>query len=267
VLNVQNSRAIILAAGLSTRMGSLAAGRPKCLLELHGLSVLQHQLDALHQLGVGRVTIVTGHGAEAVRAAAGEQAEFIHFDGYAGGNNLRTLHHARTLLEGDVVVLFADVLLTMATLGDLVRHSAPMALLVDESTCRPDTMRVRLENDRVVDIGPHIGVGGGHGNFVGVAAFRAAGTLALRGELDAIGTDPALAQHYYTEALRRLAGRGEPVSAVSTRGAPWLELDTPPDVEMAARQDFYAVPNSNGTRRVRVFGSDRAGASGRHGER
>jgi len=175
VLNVQNSRAIILAAGLSTRMGSLAAGRPKCLLELHGLSVLQHQLDALHQLGVGRVTIVTGHGAEAVRAAAGEQAEFIHFDGYAGGNNLRTLHHARTLLEGDVVVLFADVLLTMATLGDLVRHSAPMALLVDESTCRPDTMRVRLENDRVVDIGPHIGVGGGHGNFVGVAAFRAAG--------------------------------------------------------------------------------------------
>ena len=40
-------KAVILAAGMGTRLSPLTNSRPKCLVEVHGKSILQHQLESL----------------------------------------------------------------------------------------------------------------------------------------------------------------------------------------------------------------------------
>jgi choline kinase len=50
-------KAIILAAGLGSRLSQVTSGRPKCLLELHGKAILLHQLDLLATCGITEVTI------------------------------------------------------------------------------------------------------------------------------------------------------------------------------------------------------------------
>jgi molybdenum cofactor cytidylyltransferase len=57
--------AVVLAAGSASRMGH----RPKCLLELHGVPLIQRQLMALSQAGVAEVVVVLGHYAEDIQAA------------------------------------------------------------------------------------------------------------------------------------------------------------------------------------------------------
>jgi CTP:molybdopterin cytidylyltransferase MocA len=54
--------AVLLAAGSGSRLG----GRPKCLLKLDGVPLLQRTLDALRGAGVAEIVVVTGHHAERI---------------------------------------------------------------------------------------------------------------------------------------------------------------------------------------------------------
>ena len=53
---------LVLAAGAGNRMGN----RPKCLLQLNGMSLLERQLQALSLAGVRPVGVVLGHHAERI---------------------------------------------------------------------------------------------------------------------------------------------------------------------------------------------------------
>jgi bifunctional UDP-N-acetylglucosamine pyrophosphorylase / glucosamine-1-phosphate N-acetyltransferase len=65
------SNVVIMAAGKGTRMKSAL---PKVLHKLAGRSLLQHVLAAGAQLGASRTVLITGHGADAVEAAASAAA-------------------------------------------------------------------------------------------------------------------------------------------------------------------------------------------------
>ena len=53
---------LVLAAGAGSRMGN----RPKCLLQLNGMSLLERQLQALSLAGVRPLGVVLGHHAERI---------------------------------------------------------------------------------------------------------------------------------------------------------------------------------------------------------
>ena len=55
--------AIVLAAGTASRMG----GRPKCLLQRDGQTLLQRLLERLEAAGIDETVLVLGHHAEAVQ--------------------------------------------------------------------------------------------------------------------------------------------------------------------------------------------------------
>ena len=57
--------AIVLAAGTASRMG----GRPKCLLQRDGQTLLQRLLERLEAAGIDETVLVLGHHAEAVQMA------------------------------------------------------------------------------------------------------------------------------------------------------------------------------------------------------
>ena len=234
-------KAIILAAGQGTRIAPLSGGGPKCLLPLHGRSILEWQLDVLAACGVADVTIALGHRADAVRAAAGPRAQYITYPGYARTNNLHTLQHCRRALHGEIAILFADVLVERTALARCLASAADFTLLVDTEQRLPGTMRIRLAGEVVVDIGAHVTPEDASGNFVGIAAFSRRGTRLLRGEIDAMVGEGGYERSYYTEALARLAARGERVGTVRVEGARWREVDTEEDYRLASGESFYVV--------------------------
>jgi mannose-1-phosphate guanylyltransferase len=61
-------RALILAAGLGTRLRPLTLAEPKCLVSIGGQPLLDYWLNALFAGGIERILINTGYLAERVRA-------------------------------------------------------------------------------------------------------------------------------------------------------------------------------------------------------
>ncbi len=68
--------AILLAAGVSRRMGTL-----KALLDWHGRPLIMHQIVALRQAGADEVVVVLGHRADELQARIGANR-----DVYEAGN-------------------------------------------------------------------------------------------------------------------------------------------------------------------------------------
>jgi bifunctional UDP-N-acetylglucosamine pyrophosphorylase / glucosamine-1-phosphate N-acetyltransferase len=114
---------VIMAAGKGTRMKSAL---PKVLHKLAGQSLLHHVLQTAAGLQADGIVVVTGHGAEAVEAAAG--AGGLHFvrqqpqlgTGHAARQAVPALH-----AEGTTLILNGDVpLIEASTMQSLVQASA-----------------------------------------------------------------------------------------------------------------------------------------------
>ena len=75
-------KAIILSAGQGSRLGHLVDGRPKCLIDFNGRTLLDRQLDTLEANGVHEAVVVTGFHDELVNEAIARRT---------GGPNVRTV--------------------------------------------------------------------------------------------------------------------------------------------------------------------------------
>ena len=61
-------RGIILAAGKGSRLNGTAGDKPKCLVEIGGITLLERQIRALELAGVDDIAVVVGCQADRVRA-------------------------------------------------------------------------------------------------------------------------------------------------------------------------------------------------------
>ena len=60
-------RAIVLAAGMGTRLLPLTRDRPKCLVELAGRPLLERQIAVLRRVGIDDISVVTGYRSDQVK--------------------------------------------------------------------------------------------------------------------------------------------------------------------------------------------------------
>jgi bifunctional UDP-N-acetylglucosamine pyrophosphorylase / glucosamine-1-phosphate N-acetyltransferase len=131
---------VILAAGQGTRMKS---SLPKVLHRLLGKPMAWYTLQAARCLQSTKPVIVVGHGADQVKKALGEQAEFVLQEQLLGTGH--AVMQVESVLRGKselLLVIYADMpLLSGETLKKLVEtagsHDGPITLL----TVRTDETR------------------------------------------------------------------------------------------------------------------------------
>jgi NDP-sugar pyrophosphorylase family protein len=116
----------ILAGGLATRLGPLAAGKPKALVEIAGRPFLDHQLALARAWGVRRVVVCAGHRGAMVEAhlraspPAGLEVRCAH-DGERLLGTAGALRAAAARLGPWFLVLYGDSYLDPAPPLDVLR--------------------------------------------------------------------------------------------------------------------------------------------------
>lgn len=101
--------AIILAAGMGTRLRLLTNDRPKCLVEVNGIPMVERQIQFLKEKGIEDITLISGYKAEALDYLKDKYGVDIVFnDRYDTCNNINSLYivrdrfHDTYVMEGDV---------------------------------------------------------------------------------------------------------------------------------------------------------------------
>jgi choline kinase len=236
-------KAIILAAGKGTRLDG-AAVKPKCLVEIGGLTLLERQIETLRDANIRKIVVVVGFGAERIRAACDSEIDFVENNRFAETSSMYSLWLAREHLLDGFVVLNSDVLFHPELLSNLLESSRPDELLLSriEDQSGPlgdEEMKVKLRGDLVVDISKQIDPVDADGENVGIVKFSAAGAKVLVDYMDEL--IPAGAEKEWAPRAFLEFARHHPLHALSTSGLPWIEIDFPEDYQRAVTEVYPQI--------------------------
>ena len=93
-------KAIILAAGMGTRLRPITLTTPKSLIEVAGTSLIERQIEFLRAKGIEDIIVVTGYLAEKFDFLKDQYGvTLIHNDQYESYNNFYTMYLVRHYLS------------------------------------------------------------------------------------------------------------------------------------------------------------------------
>lgn len=147
----------ILAGGLATRLGPIAAQTPKLLVEVAGEPFFNHQLRLLKAAGLTRLVLCAGHLGDRIVDRYGDGAAWgvkidYSFDGSTALGTGGALVQALPQLGAAFYVLYGDSYLTIdyRAVGQAFLDSRKPALMtVFENRNAYDTSNVWLEDGRI----------------------------------------------------------------------------------------------------------------------
>jgi len=234
-------KAVILAAGVGSRLAPLTNDRPKVLVEVGGRSFLFRQLDLLARAGIASedVVVVGGYRIDRLRdelARGGYRCTVVFNDHFDTWNNFYSVGVARDALAGhDFLQLDGDVLLDEQVLPRVIAAPGDAVLAVDQRPELDDeTMKVQLGDDgRIVAISKQLDPAACAGEYIGVTKLSATAAARVFAEL-ATFPDENLTHEYYEGAFDRLSRRGElAFRIVDVHDCAVLEIDTVEDLRRA----------------------------------
>jgi len=135
-------QAVILAAGLGSRLRPRTYHIPKPLIPVLGTPILMNALRQLKAAGIERVVLVTGHLGAELRRAIGDRFEdievaYVHSDRYESTNNIYSLWLAREYLDRTILLIEGDVFFRQSVLERLLSYPGENVAALspgDEST-------------------------------------------------------------------------------------------------------------------------------------
>lgn len=237
-------KAVILAAGMASRLRPLTSSTPKCLLKVGERTLLQRSMDALVREGIREFVIVTGYLHEQVEAFVsrtyGEDisVRFIHNKDYETTNNIYSLWLARPEADGeDILLLDSDLLYD----GDIVKrvladkHENVLTLIRHE--LGEEEMKVVTDaRGAITEISKTCDPAQAAGESLGIERMGKAYTAALYRELEVMMTQEHLENSFYELAFLRLISRGSTFSVLDVTDLFSCELDTVEDFETAKQR-------------------------------
>ena len=220
------SKAIILAAGIGSRIKGFF-NKPKCLIKLGTKkTLLERTYQNLINSKVNNIYVVTGYKSSEIKKSLKEKVNFVYYKNYMKTNNLQTLLSVDYLLNEKFICMFADIVYEKKILKKLVDNKKMICLLIDTSNVLEGTMRIKIGKNIIKDIGSHIPVLEGDGNFIGISKFSKIGARLLRKYLL---KNKYNFKDYYTLALRKMIADGIKINYIDIKNTFWKEIDTKKD--------------------------------------
>lgn len=242
-------QAVILAAGVGSRLRKLSGGKPKCLLDVGGKPIILHQLQALADHGVGPVLCVLGYQADNVRAVIGDRAEVIVNEQYEATNSLYSLWMAREWIKGPFVLLNCDLVFDPDILELLLEEEGNVLAYDSTSSRGREQTKVAIKQRRVLDLGKDLPSGSARGESLGMLKFDAEGATAMIQMADHLVRDGHQTA-WVIEATRAVC-QMVPIYGLNIAGRAWTEVDFPHDLDVARREVWPAIHKGRWRQQVR----------------
>lgn len=238
-------RALILAAGLGTRLAPITDNCPKSLVPVNGKPILVRQIENLLESGVSDITVVSGYKGDILEERVHRQfpdVRIIDNSVYADTNNMYSAYLARNVVEGDSFLMMnADVFFDSSVIRGLLDFEADDAIVTDMGTYLEESMKVVEREGRLMHISKTVTREEALGSSIDVYKFSARGGRAFFRECERY-IDGRRERKLWSEvALDGILGEVE-FRACPLRGR-WMEVDTLEDLAEAERifSDIHAT--------------------------
>lgn len=149
-------KALILAAGIGSRLAPITDNIPKSLVTVNGKPILFKQIDNLLENGITDITIVAGYKAEILINKVRKYykgIKIINSADYASTNNMYSAYIARShFTDSEFLMMNADVFFDSSVITSLLNCNYPDAIVVDVGNYLEESMKVIEIGGRIISI-------------------------------------------------------------------------------------------------------------------
>lgn len=235
-------KAILLAAGRGSRLGSLTDEKPKALVELNGVPLVERAVDTLRAGGATQIGIVGGYKSHMLARYADRL--FINSRWDSTGI-FQSLSCASEWLEAQpCLVSYGDIFYSEQLVRDLVASGDDVNLAFDTNAVAlwrqrfenplDDMERFSIAGGKIVEIGGRATtVDEIQGQYMGLFKLTPRSWRQLEG-IRADLAEPRRSNVDMTSLFSAMIKSGLKVTGTPT-GAPWGEIDCPSDVQLYER--------------------------------
>ncbi|MDR0661154.1 MAG: phosphocholine cytidylyltransferase family protein [Prevotellaceae bacterium] len=235
-------KAIILAAGIASRLRPLTDHIPKCLLKVGEKSLLERTFDALIQNGVSDFAVVTGYKQRQIvdflTSNYSEQTiKLIYNDKYETTNNVYSLWLACPYVQKEEVLLLdSDIIFDPQIVGALLQSPKQNALALNKHELGDEEIKVIADSDgKVLEISKTCSPTEAIGESIGIEKIAPGYFEALTNELERMIVEEKQDNVFYEKAFERLIAQDHFFYAIDTTAFFSAELDTAKDFEHAQK--------------------------------
>ena len=243
-------KAIILAAGMGTRMGKYTKDLPKCMLNFNGNTLIERQIGTLRSAGIRDIIVVKGYMPEKINISG---VKYYINEDYANTNMVETLMRAETEMNDDILVCYGDILYQKNVVEKVIEANVDIGVTVD--TDYLDYWRARLDNwqddvesmvigkgGNIVEIGvPNCELEKAKVRYVGLLKFSKKGIEILKkiyhknrekyfDSSEKFMNSKCFKKMYMTDMIQLIINSGQKVYPVKIQHG-WLEFDANEDYE------------------------------------
>jgi L-glutamine-phosphate cytidylyltransferase len=228
-------KAVILAAGLGSRLLPHTELRPKCLLKIGGHTILEYQVAALRQCGITDMGIVLGYQGEKIRAHLNTPVTYFENTEYASTGSSYSLWIARDFIRDGFVYVNSDLIFHPRMLQMLLDTPEPDGIIIDRDVdLTGDMQKAHMDGARILRMSKSMPAETAAAEVVGPAKFSADGARELVAYLDDLVNSGERTRWAY-EAFAEVAAR-RPFVGIDNPGCFWAEVDTPGDLIEASQR-------------------------------
>ena len=245
-------KAIILAAGLGSRLLPLTKDKPKCLVEFSGKTLLDRLLKTFKICGVNDIVLVIGHKNEKIKNV---DLNLVKNEKYNKTGIMHSLFCAREKLEETVIISYGDIIFENSVLEKLLESKYDITAVVDKKWKRYWKLRTDKplsdvesllmdEKNFITNIGEKNLKNYEQvcGQFIGLLKFQNKGLKDLKDffgkiyseaskEYNPLNPNVSFEQSTLTNFLQGMIMNGHKIKAIPIENG-WLEFDTIKDFEI-----------------------------------
>ena len=149
-------QAVILAAGMGSRLGKYTKNNTKCMLPVNGRTLIERALDALNETGIRKCVIVAGYEKDNLISFIGSSYKNVEIvwiinEIYDKTNNIYSLYLAKEhLLADDTLLLESDLIFEDRIIKELVQNPEPTLAVVAPYESWMDGTVALISEDNVI---------------------------------------------------------------------------------------------------------------------
>ena len=249
-LNKNNSKALIIAAGLGSRLKKHTKNLPKCMLDFGGKTLLQRQLDSYKKCGIKDISIIRGYKKEKINYKG---IKYFENTDYENNNVLNSVFYAEKVINGNIIISYSDILFDPSVVQRALDSVHDISVVVDIDwrgyyVGRKDHPISEAENvifnsnNEVEKIGKiNTGKEEVHGEFIGMIKLSNRGADLFKQHFNRLKKiywnkpfqrAKIFQKAYLTDLIQELVDIGVKVHCVIIESG-WKEIDTVEDYKKA----------------------------------
>ncbi len=221
-------RAVIMAAGVGSRIQGLIHNKPKCLIEAAGQSLISRNVRMLQRKGIRDITVITGYKNELIRREIGTQVRYFHNPFFRVTNSIASLWLAKELLDDDLILMNADLYFEEKVLDIALAQDDPAVMLSDSTRIDDADFRFGVDGRCIRKTGNKLTNAETDCEYVGIVRISRHFVGTFKDRLETMVSDRDM-NNWWEGVLYSFIEENMDIFHEDVMGTFWTEVDTPAD--------------------------------------